>query len=155
MLTGARALWAVAGLLGYVASYAAPRYMRLYNCSTHPKLGQSAWGRRYGEELRGQLVPLGGGRHIQTVTDQVGPPQAVAHGIVWDLPRVPIRSRRTLEWRVLGRGAAVLRGCRFQDGLTWAFQVALTSCYQAGEASKGWRYYISPEEALRLGERYT
>ena len=33
--------------------------MHLDSCIIHPKIGQSAWSRRYGEEVRGQLIPFG------------------------------------------------------------------------------------------------
>ena len=59
MLTGTRTLLVAAGMPGYFWSYAAPCYMHLDNCVPHPKTGQTAWYRRYGEEFTGQLIPFG------------------------------------------------------------------------------------------------
>ena len=58
MLTGTRTLLVAAGLPGHVWSYAAPCYMHLDNCMIHPRLGQPARSKRYGEESRGHLIPF-------------------------------------------------------------------------------------------------
>ena len=60
MLIGTRTLRVVAGLPGFVRSYAAPCYMHLDNCLPRPNSGQTAWSSRYGKECGGPLIPLDG-----------------------------------------------------------------------------------------------
>ena len=86
MLTGTRTLLVAAGLLGHVWSYAAPCYMHLDNCMVHPKLGQSAWSKRSGEEFRGQLIPLGTAVIFKPSPTKLAPHKplpSASFGILW------------------------------------------------------------------------
>ena len=60
MISSTRTLVA-AGLPGYFWSMAAPCYMRLGNCVPRPSGKPSPWLQRYGEEVKGALVPCGSG----------------------------------------------------------------------------------------------
>ena len=96
MLTGTRTLLVAAGLLGCVWSYAAPCYTHLGNCMIRPKMGQSAWSRRYGEEFRGQLTPFGAAVIFKTSPTMLVPhkPLPIASFVLG----LSIRA-----WRALGR----------------------------------------------------
>ena len=59
MLCGTRTVMFAAELPGYVWSFAAPCYMHLDNCTTHPVIGLDAWSQRYGAPFPGQLIPFG------------------------------------------------------------------------------------------------
>ena len=95
-MIGTRTLLVAAGLPGHVWSYAAPCYMHLDNCTPHVKMGQSAWSVRYGEELRGQLIPFGA-----AVMYKRSPTKLVPHNA---LPAASV---------------GILLGCRFALGGSW------------------------------------
>ena len=73
MLTGTRTLLVAAALPGHVGQMSPPCYMYLDNCMAHPKLGQSAWSKRYGE-VSGTADSMWDRGYFQTVPNQAGPP---------------------------------------------------------------------------------
>ena len=59
MVSRTRTLLVAVGSPRYDWSYVAPCYVHLDNCLPHPSGKPSAWHRRYGEELRGNMTPFG------------------------------------------------------------------------------------------------
>ena len=81
MVSSTRTVLVAAGLRGCLWSYAALGRMHVGHCLVRPKLGPSAWARRYGEEFRGQLIFVGAVVIFKPSPTNTRTPQTATHGL--------------------------------------------------------------------------